>query len=758
MQRTQVQNWFSRRRTRAALEQQEKKEKQALLQNLGGKLEKLEKTEIRSASLVSDSSAERKPDGNPRGVSHENDNTLEGILGSSTVAKYSSNNSKAERTLRSSEIGQRISRLSRGGAIVKAEDVKTVCQLMSAASDYEGRKYTLTALLSTKAMVVLEKFVHSNGPAILRTWILDASKNLDKRSSRDTILTSIAILKTLPFDLETLKESKLGRLMKGLSSDRDVDKDISRQASQLVDKWRQLISEARPDSAGSAASVKTDNDKKRTSRDRDGDRQEFFEGADVPLPKFNKAKSTQPVEKIKKTHIAENAGFFKELAAPTRSKRPSSPPPMASKAAVGSTPEPVRPQASISAEVAVSSPTAIVTSPPKPSPSPVEPQPVSSPVIPSNDSVIGSSIESVGSIVTIGATDATAVESTPEIITPMEVTTVMTTETAMDVDESSSDSATEPPKKKKKVVRFKADHELLSIRFIEPRPLPGEVEWNEDEKDEYGSNDLEEDVDMDTAREASSYLGGNPRTFMMPDSMIEALVRGDGWKTPAELQLVIPSRRGSQSTEKDIQEKREMETLSANYLQIAYIPPSPAEPELEPESLDATAPRLIALFEPAADHSNALLNSLTLLQQLAATTNQNVSTANTYLGGYAQPQLQQQQPQQPYQQQSAVTTAVSLAAMYGSTTNAFVQPTQYQQYQQQYQQQQQQPAQQVYAASGAVIPNAEGTQALLNMLQQHALYGGQQQQQNQQQQHQQNYGQNAAAYAYYYQNNQPHSS
>ena len=72
--------------------------------------------------------------------------------------------------------------------------------------------------------ITLDRFVRSSGPLIFRTWILEASKNLGKSNNRDMVLTSIAILKALPFDLETLKDSKLGRLMKGLSTDKEADK------------------------------------------------------------------------------------------------------------------------------------------------------------------------------------------------------------------------------------------------------------------------------------------------------------------------------------------------------------------------------------------------------------------------------------------------------------------------------------------------------------------------------------------------------
>ncbi|KAF9285496.1 hypothetical protein BGZ68_003807 [Mortierella alpina] len=803
----QVQNWFSRRRTRAALEQQDLKEKQELLQKLASKPEKSGKSEGQTATptAVSDVSAERSPVNASRTTSQENTDTLEGILGSATVAKYSGNIPKTERVtvdytnvpskLRSTEIAQRVLRLSRGGAIVKAEDVKTVVQLMSAASDYEGRKYILTALLSTKAMVVLDKFVRSNGPAVFRTWILEASKNLEKSDNKDLVLRSIAILKALPFDLETLKDSRLGRLMKNLSTDKEADKDISRQASQLVEKWRQLISETRSEPPEPSVAVKSENDKKRSGRERDGDRLDLFEGSVMPLPKFNKVKATQPVEKTKKPQIAENAGFFKELSLPPRPvPLPNKPLPLPSKPlslpskplslpskpiSLPSKPvktgplHPIKTQVRVSPETAGSSPMVAVSSPIQQSPSlvqPKEPSPVesadaTSQATSNNSSGNNSSNDndediSSGTKETVSADTAV---SSVQIAEPTVASVATTETTAMDVDVS-PEVTTLPEKKQKKVVRFKAEHELFSIRYIEARPLPGEVEeFDEDGEDEYdGSEGYDPDQEMS---DGTSYPKTVRPVFVLAEPTIMALVQGEEWRAPAPLQLEVQSSRGAQSVEKDVQERREMETLSANYLQIAYIPPSPAEPKSEPEAINATPPRPIALFQPTNDHSEVLMNSLSLLQQFAATTNQPSSSALTaaaatmnpaagsYLGGYPQ-------PQQQYQAQPtgmAASAVASLAAMYGSTNASYAQPAQYQSYQQPYQQQ----------------PSAQPTesaQALLNMLQQvtqqqhqpqQSLYGtyqqpqGQDPQQNPQQQ--QSYTQNTA-YGYYYSNNPSHST
>ncbi|KAF9937169.1 hypothetical protein BGZ67_001564, partial [Mortierella alpina] len=802
----QVQNWFSRRRTRAQLEQQDLKEKQELLQKLGSKSDKSRSIGMRieldllritytSRTFALFGTFRAQPRQYSSGLK-ENADTLEGMLGSATVAKYSGNISKTERStvdyttvpskLRPAEIAQRVARLSRGGAIVKAEDVKTVVQLMSAANDYEGRKYILTALLCTKAMVVLEKFVRSNGPAVLRTWILEASKNLEKSNQRDMVLTSIAILKALPFDLETLKDSKLGRLMKGLSNDKEVDKDISRQASQLVEKWRQLISETRSEPTEPSVAAKSDNDRKRSSREREGDRLDLFEGSVMPLPKFNKVKATQPVEKTKKPQIAENASFFKELSLPPRPvplpnkplplpskplslpskpiSLPSKPISLPSKPVKAAPLHPIKTQVRVSPEMVGSSPMVAVSSPSQQSPSlvqPKEPSPVASPDAPSqatsNNSSGNSSSSSNDNDEDSSDTKETVSADTAvpvvQMVDPTVVSVAPTETTAMDVDATPSEDTTLPEKKQKKVVRFKAEHELFSIRYIEARPLAGEVEeFDGDEEDDYDGNEGY-DLDQEMA-DGSSYPGTSTPVFVLAESTMMALVLGEEWRAPAPLQLEVELSRGAQSVEKEVQERREMETLSANYLQLAYIPASPAEPKPEPEAVNTTVPRTIALFQPTNDHSEVLMNSLSLLQQFAATTNQPASSTLTaaagshLVGGYAP--SQQQYPAQPTGM--AASAVASLAAMYGSTNASYAQSAQYQSsYQQPYQLQQQQQAAQP----------TESAQALLNMLQQvtqqqqqpqQSLYGTYQPPSGQQQDSQQNL-QQQQSYGYYYSNN-----
>jgi hypothetical protein len=203
---------------------------------------------------------------------------------------------------------------------------------------------------------------------------------------------------------------------------------------------------------------------------------------------------------------------------------------------------------------------------------------------------------------------ATPVEVTPVTDSVTNGTTTTTTTTTTATVAESSDAATDdtvaPPSKKRKVVRFKAEHELVSIRLIEPRGFYPE-ENNEDDGAGGGAGSNEYNMEHPGQRPFLLGMGGmemnhdgygygnddstnrwNARPqFVLPDQMIEALVRGDMWTPPSELsESSSRAARGSKSTEKDVQEKREAETLSVYYRQIAYIPPSPAEPDPEPLS------------------------------------------------------------------------------------------------------------------------------------------------------------------------------
>ncbi|KAK3808717.1 MAG: hypothetical protein J3Q66DRAFT_374239 [Benniella sp.] len=188
----QVQNWFARRRTRAAQELLDKKEKQAILDKLDKRSTNKAKTRIGS---------EFKPESRVAPI----DVKLE------------------PQTLKAGEVSSWIARITRGNGLVNPEYVKFAVQLMEAAIDYDGRKYILNALLFTRSQPVLQEFAKSKGPSIFRTWMLEAKSSSDSSDNKDLLAKSIDFLARLPFDYKTLKECKLGKVVKKLATDDGID-------------------------------------------------------------------------------------------------------------------------------------------------------------------------------------------------------------------------------------------------------------------------------------------------------------------------------------------------------------------------------------------------------------------------------------------------------------------------------------------------------------------------------------------------------
>lgn len=292
----------------------------------------------------------------------------------------------------------------------------------------------------------------------------------------------------------------------------------------------------------------------------------------MKLPKFNKGKPAPvPATETKKTHIVANAGFFKELMAP---KKPPPPPPSTNKTLTtslsvstgGPSKLPVKPQVADSMASPVKSAPSPPATPTTPT-MPVTPTTPTTPVTPTTPTIAASaSIVRLSPVVAEPSTEAAPV-SVPEVTAaPVIVPAVAPTPAALqaivaavasltgsnpiptEADTPATEFPAEPvkPSKPKKAVRFKAADELEMIRYFVPY------------------NDAEEK---------------------------EALISGDLWRPPPML-LLSNAERGSASTEKTVQEKREAETLSVNYIREAYIPLSPAEPD--PDPLDTAAATVAA--------------------------------------------------------------------------------------------------------------------------------------------------------------------
>ncbi|KAF9983859.1 hypothetical protein BGZ75_004569 [Mortierella antarctica] len=460
--------------------------------------------------------------------------------------------------LASLEVAHRLGPLLLGGSIAKPENTLRIAEMMASVSDMGGRRYILNALLSTKLKPVQQRFLQTAGPQLLGMWIKNAMEDPHSPECQETVMKAIRILKALPFDLEKLRESKLGKIIKQIATGKEGSQELIRSAAELKDQWLGLINSTDILSLRSNMTSSSAGAKKTTPR-----------GISVPyfgdnqaremaqLPKFAKAKpaatsGTGP----KSPRITSNPGFFNEIA----------------------------------------------------------------PLTPST--------------------------STP----------------TFNASSSQHDKAREAGMKlihKKKTVRFKADFELVQIKYFERVVYEDDDDNDDSTRDQDDDRDQHRDRDMDVDHywRDNEYGGGatpwgalwlgaieadtaNRPTFTMPESVIDELLQGTAWKHPVPLLIVHPVplddeevscelAHGEESLEREVQGRREDVTEPLKFTDIASIPPSPAEPDPEPEPVVDPVPnpqadqeeeiggtRAIPLFEAADDPIVVLLKSLTCLSHV----------------------------------------------------------------------------------------------------------------------------------------------
>ncbi|KAF9583443.1 hypothetical protein BGW38_009447 [Lunasporangiospora selenospora] len=141
--------------------------------------------------------------------------------------------------IKTSGIASKIAPLLRGNSIVKLENVQPFVDLMHDAEDLIDKKIILNALLYTKSQEILKRFMRSEGPNIFRIWIYDAGKDVSSSEASELLIKTITVLRELPFDFKSLKNSRLGRVIKRLSTEYDMP-DVAKKAAALKDHWYRM--------------------------------------------------------------------------------------------------------------------------------------------------------------------------------------------------------------------------------------------------------------------------------------------------------------------------------------------------------------------------------------------------------------------------------------------------------------------------------------------------------------------------------------
>ncbi|KAI7829808.1 hypothetical protein BC939DRAFT_322172 [Gamsiella multidivaricata] len=406
----------------------------------------------------------------------------------------------------------------------------------------------------------------------------------------------IRILKALPFDVERLTASNLGRAIKLLASDKEASSRITSTATELKEQWHKLIDEANIGSSPSRSEDQSENARKKARQDSHPLSSGF--GQDISqLPKFNKAKSASlpsPKSSAAKPMPRSNPDFFKEIAA----SRPASKPVKTTARRARISMEDSQPDNSASFTSTAPQNNNNAGSASLPSTS--APQPPPAPFI--------------------GIANSSA--KTPPLSTrpaPDPVSSAKTTD--FDPQSAQHEKAWEAARnlKKKKTVRFN-DNELEQVRiFYPPEAMSDEDDYRDmdhpmDEEDEsthysrYASSPPPPSPTLPspTREHGSGYFPmpfssptasyGLPRpVFLIPESEQPDFVRGVYFTPPRPL-ILKAEAKGEDSEEKIVQERRESQIPAVRYETLAEIPSSPAEPDEDP-AREHESPRRISLFE-----------------------------------------------------------------------------------------------------------------------------------------------------------------
>ncbi|KAI1320087.1 hypothetical protein EDD11_002059 [Mortierella claussenii] len=492
----------------------------------------------------------------------------------------------------------------RGGSIASPSSVEIIVGIMQKSEDPRGKRFLLNTLLLTNAAAILQRFVNSEGPEVLRMWIKDAMLAVRDPQFEDLLVTSIRVLRKLPFARKTLKEP-LRAVIEEVAKDKTVIREITTEASDLAQHWDHILGDGYSASSRFVSVDRLESARKKSRLDYAGSsgqpqvshRNEIFQ-----LPKFNKVSPTSRIE--------ANPDFFKEIGSRNRLPSATLTSPSATRHTVTNKDD--------AHKYSTSSPSSAI----RPSGLPEG-----------------------------AATHAMSSAQRPSHLSQPRGTSgnvLLGSSTSFDPSASQHNMAMEALRKqqqKKKTVRFR-DDDLVSIRYFE---TPLDPEWSGQDTDDYD----DDHYDLDSF---SSYSGhglssppvafpssahsamppkGKPPAFLMPEDIIPDFLRGVFWVHPHALdfapqghfaeddqdgdqEVPMAVAEGQESTERDVQAAREAKTPAVVYESLADIPPSPTEPDPDDGKVEVQPPRRMPLLMETADPVTGLIDTLRVIYQTLA--------------------------------------------------------------------------------------------------------------------------------------------
>ncbi|KAK9767855.1 hypothetical protein K7432_002000 [Basidiobolus ranarum] len=185
-------------------------------------------------------------------------------------------------------------------------------KLMRNEEQLMSRSLLLTVLVNTTDRTTLKSFSNSKGPTVLRMWIVQAQKE-----SSPMLIKLLEALSNIPMDIDTLKETMLGRVIKTLKN--SENEDVKKLAIDLMDRWTKLIQQEastpgqkkRPRENGDKPEADNPKNGSHTSREDNQKKSRPEKPSNPGMAKISKFPHSATLVKTSSLKLSESSGPIK---------------------------------------------------------------------------------------------------------------------------------------------------------------------------------------------------------------------------------------------------------------------------------------------------------------------------------------------------------------------------------------------------------------------------------------------------------------
>lgn len=457
--------------------------------------------------------------------------------------------------------------LGANGCIRSAHEVPKILSIMKEADTMLNKCIVLNVIQTTKAQSTLTKFMDGGGWTVLNSWLSEG-----KKSHNVPLLVEILqVLTKLPVTIAALKQGNMGKLVKQLS--KHEAPEVKNVASDLLEKWMTIFRQGQAARSKEGSGSISDGHEIKKEKSSKKSKKEIKSPVELQPPLGPLVALGKPRDRLKRPRdLALKMGGLGTQIGSNGEKRTKTSPIEDDIDKTDKTQKGITESSSfmnaLSSQVAAKWQEKRVKKikgvGAKPSPTQTK--------APVEVGENGGNMEVTSPIKDISlSVNSLGPESMEE------------------APQQDNSDITVPSSVLKKRVSWASDESLVIVHYFE---------MDESERGVNRSRSF-----LDAAQQEKLM----EREAMSSRIMFDQLMEMAQWHRPVQYHNIIKLvEKGSESEQKKIQIEREQKVLAQLFLSKASVPPTPSEPDPEPEQTDIK-PKLIPLMEPGAVDTTSVM-------------------------------------------------------------------------------------------------------------------------------------------------------